>query len=161
MQTELWLRWSQMLQSWISCNNARSFLLWYSEITLLRPPKIKTSCLLYKPYLQILIYFFLHFPHSVYLWLETTFGTVQKWSWRPLLDSPKGGLNIGILLYIYFPPGSKWTGGPENVRVDDWWTTNRGSAGPHTLTWTDYCRTNSPILWCIAGKLLFKDIILS
>ena len=26
--------------------------------------------------------------------------TVQKWSLRPLLDSPKGGLNIGILLYI-------------------------------------------------------------
>ena len=29
------------------------------------------------------------------------FGTVKKWSLRPLLDSPKGGLNIGILLYIY------------------------------------------------------------
>ena len=36
----------------------------------------------------------------MYIWLETTFGTVQKWSLRPLLDSPKGGLNIGILLYI-------------------------------------------------------------
>ena len=50
-------------------------------------------------------YSFLHFLHPVYLWLETTFGTVQKWSLRPLLDSPKGGLNkgnglnIGILLY--------------------------------------------------------------
>ena len=36
----------------------------------------------------------------MYIWLETTFGTVQKWSLRPLLDSPKGGINIGILLYI-------------------------------------------------------------
>ena len=45
---------------------------------------------------------FLHFLHPVYLWLETTFGTVQKWSLRPLLDSPKGSLNIGILLYILF-----------------------------------------------------------
>ena len=36
----------------------------------------------------------------MYLWLETTFGTGQKWSLRPLLDSPKGGLDIGILLYI-------------------------------------------------------------
>ena len=36
----------------------------------------------------------------MYIWLETTFGTVQKWSLRPLLDSLKGGLNIGILLYI-------------------------------------------------------------
>ena len=44
--------------------------------------------------------FFLNFLHPLYIWLETTFGTVQKWSLRPLLDSPKGGLNIGILLYI-------------------------------------------------------------
>ena len=36
----------------------------------------------------------------MYLWLETTFGTVQKWSLGPLLDSLKGSLNIGILLYI-------------------------------------------------------------
>ena len=35
----------------------------------------------------------------MYIWLETTFGTVQKWSLRPLLDSLKGGLNIEILLY--------------------------------------------------------------
>ena len=39
----------------------------------------------------------------MYIWLETTFGTVQKWSLRPLLDSPKGGLNIGILLYRFMP----------------------------------------------------------
>ena len=37
----------------------------------------------------------------MYLWLETTFETVQKWSLRPLLDSPKGGLNIGILLFFW------------------------------------------------------------
>ena len=36
----------------------------------------------------------------MYLWLETTFGSVQKWSLRPLLDSPNGGLNTGILLNI-------------------------------------------------------------
>ena len=71
----------------------------YSEIQLLRPPKIKTSYLL-KPYLQSLSYPFHHFLHPMNLWLETTFGTVQKWSLRPFLDSPKGGLNIGILLYI-------------------------------------------------------------
>ena len=47
----------------------------------------------------ILSYSFLHFLHLVYIWLETTFGTVQKWSLRPLLDSPKGGLNIGILFH--------------------------------------------------------------
>ena len=36
----------------------------------------------------------------MYIWLKTTFGTVQKWSLRPLLDSPKGGLNTEILLYV-------------------------------------------------------------
>ena len=50
-------------------------------------------------YLQSLSYSFLYFLGPVNLWLETTFGTVQKWSFRPILDSPKGGLNIGILLY--------------------------------------------------------------
>ena len=39
----------------------------------------------------------------MYVWLETTFGTVQKWSLRPLLDSPKGGLSIEILLYFVLP----------------------------------------------------------
>ena len=38
----------------------------------------------------------------MYIWLETTSGTVQKWSLRPLLDSLKGGLNIGILLYFMY-----------------------------------------------------------
>ena len=46
--------------------------------------------------------FFLHFKNQVYLWVETTFETVQKWSLRPLLDSPKGGRNIGILMYFLF-----------------------------------------------------------
>ena len=71
----------------------------YSEILLLRPPKMKTSYLLKTSVAKFKL-FFLHFLLQVYLWLETTFGTVQKWSLRPLLDSPKGGLNIGILLYI-------------------------------------------------------------
>ena len=35
----------------------------------------------------------------MYILLETTFGTVQKWSLRPLLDSSKSGRNIVILLY--------------------------------------------------------------
>ena len=82
--------------------NVLFFCRYYCEILLLRPPKIKTYFLL-KTNLQSLSYSFLHFLHPVYLWLETTFRTVQKWSLRPLLDSPKGGLNIGILLYLYFP----------------------------------------------------------
>ena len=49
----------------------------YSEIPLLRPPKIKTSCLL-KTLFEKFDLFFLHFPHPVYLCLETTFGTVQS-----------------------------------------------------------------------------------
>ena len=44
----------------------------------------------------------------MYLWLETTFGTVQKWSLRPLLDSPKGGRNIGILLYVSINYDLRW-----------------------------------------------------
>ena len=71
----------------------------YSKIPLLRPPKSKDILSIKKPFLLSLIYPFLHFLHPVDLRLETTFGTVQKWSLRPLLDSPKGGLNIGILLY--------------------------------------------------------------
>ena len=50
--------------------------------------------------MQSLSYSFQHFLHPLYLWLDTTFGTVQKWSLRPLLDSPKGGVNIGISLYV-------------------------------------------------------------
>ena len=45
-------------------------------------------------------YSFHHFLHPEYLWLGTTFGTVQKWSLRPLLDSPTGGLNTGIWLFL-------------------------------------------------------------
>ena len=50
--------------------------------------------------MKSLSYLFLHFLLLEYIWLETTFWTVQKWSLRPLLDGPKGGLNIGILLYL-------------------------------------------------------------
>ena len=67
--------------------------------------------------MQSLSYSFLHFLHLVYVWLETTFGTVQKWSLRPLLDSPKGGLNIGILLYSepygVTAPSQIWSSGWE------------------------------------------------
>ena len=70
----------------------------YSEIPLLRPPKIKAFYLLKTLSAKLKLFFASFSTLSVYLWLETTFGTVQKWSWRPLLDSPKGGLNIGILL---------------------------------------------------------------
>ena len=73
----------------------------YIGIPLLRPPKIKTFDLLKILFAKFKL-FFSSFSTPVYLWLETTFGTVQKWSLRPLLDSPKGGLNIGILLYILF-----------------------------------------------------------
>ena len=55
---------------------------------------LKLRHLIYqKPYLQSLSYSFLCFLHPMNFWLETTFGTVQKWSLRPLLDSPKDGLN--------------------------------------------------------------------
>ena len=56
----------------------------------------------------MLSYYLLHFLRPVYIWLETTFGTIQKWSLRPLLDSPKGGLNIGILLYLFSFKASGW-----------------------------------------------------
>ena len=71
----------------------------YREIPLIRSPEIKQSYLL-KLSLLSLSYSFLYFLHPVYLWLKTTFGTVQKWSLRPLLNSLKGGLNTGILLYL-------------------------------------------------------------
>ena len=40
----------------------------------------------------------------MYIWLVTTFGTVQKWSLRPLLDSLKGGLIIGIFTVFSLNP---------------------------------------------------------
>ena len=58
----------------------------------------------------LIIYSFLFYTW----WLskhETIYGTVQKWSLRPLLDSPKGGLNSGILLYlmcIFLPKASSF-----------------------------------------------------
>ena len=71
----------------------------YSEIPLLRPPKIKTSSLLKTLFAKFYFFFFSFSTLSAPLIRDTTFGTAQKWSLRPLLDSPKGGLNIGILLY--------------------------------------------------------------
>ena len=62
----------------------------YSEIPLLRRSKIKTSYLLKTLFPKFKLFFSsFSTPSPVYLWLETTF------------DSPKGGLNIGILLYSY------------------------------------------------------------
>ena len=49
----------------------------YSEIPLLRPPKIKTSYLLKTLFAKFKL-FFIHFLHPVYLWLVTTFGTGPK-----------------------------------------------------------------------------------
>ena len=71
----------------------------YSKIPLLIPPKTKTHywfhlkirpLLYWKSYLPSLIYFFIHF-----LWVKATFGSVQKWSWIPLLISVRGGPKIG------------------------------------------------------------------
>ena len=91
----------------------------YSEIPLLRPPKIKTFYP-FKPFLQSIRCSFLHFLHPMSLWLETTFGTVQKWSLWPLLDSSKGGLNIGILLYVCFDDSDAYAEpimGPRSLAV--------------------------------------------
>ena len=69
----------------------------YSRILLLRPPKIENFLLVRILEMQGFSYFFLHFLHPVSLSLETTFGTVQKWSLsgqllRPLLALSKSGL---------------------------------------------------------------------
>ena len=77
----------------------------YSEIPLLRPPKFKTSIKIFILKAKAILFF--HFLHPVYIWVETTFWTVQKWSLRPLLDSPKGGLNIGNLLYLTYLQNKK------------------------------------------------------
>ena len=72
----------------------------YSEIPLLRPPKIKTSWLLLTLFVQLYLFFSSFSTSSVPL-IRDHLWDCQKWSLRPLLDSPKGGLNIGILLYIF------------------------------------------------------------
>ena len=61
----------------------------YSKIPLLRSPDIKTTLLLRTPF------------SSPKLGLPNIFISVIMTTplIRPLLDSPKGGLNIGILLY--------------------------------------------------------------
>ena len=70
----------------------------YSEIPLLRPSKIKAFYLLKILFAKFNLFLSSFSTPYVSLIKNNTFGTVQKWSLRPLLDSPKGGLNIGILL---------------------------------------------------------------
>ena len=90
------------------CHHRRYLWRSCSKIPLLRPPKIKTFYLLTTLFWK----FQLFFSSFSTPWLETTFGTVQKWSLRPLLDSLKGGLNIGILLYMtkdHFGQSQRWS----------------------------------------------------
>ena len=63
---------------------------------------------------------------------KTTFGTVQKWSLRPLLDRPKGGLKIGILLYLF-------------LDVDD-------------TTWVDPCQLLEQ-LEMTKGQVNFEELV--
>ena len=69
----------------------------YSEIPLLRPPKIKTFYPLKTLFAKFKFFLSSFSAPSVSL-IKDHLYSVQKWSLRPLLDSPKGGLNIGILL---------------------------------------------------------------
>ena len=71
----------------------------YSEIPLLRSPKIKTSYLLKTLFAKFKLFFSSFSTPSVPL-IRDHLWDCPKWSLRPLLDSPKGGLNIGILLYL-------------------------------------------------------------
>ena len=52
----------------------------YSEILLLQQLKIKTSYLSKTLFAKFELFFSSVFLHPMYFWLETTFGTVQKWS---------------------------------------------------------------------------------
>ena len=60
----------------------------YSKISLLRPPKIKTT----SPLRPVIVSPKWYFPCDIIFNIKTTSLI------RPLLGSPKGGLNIGILL---------------------------------------------------------------
>ena len=62
-------------------------------MSLLRPPNIKTTSLLRPVFPSPKWYF----PYDIIFDIKTTSLI------RPLLGSPEGGLNIGILLYIYMP----------------------------------------------------------
>ena len=66
----------------------------YSEIPLLRPPKIKTSCLLKTLFVKLKLFFFFIF----YTQCTSVYGPPLRLSKSGLLDSLKGDLNIGILL---------------------------------------------------------------
>ena len=70
-------------------NTFKEYLI-YSEIPLLRPPKIKTYCQLKT--------LFAKFKLFVSSFSSPCVSLIRD----HLLDSPKGGLNIGILLYLFF-----------------------------------------------------------
>ena len=69
-------------------NPAHFGMYMYSEIPLFRPPKIKTSYLLSTLFAKFKLFFSSFSTPSVPL--------IRDHLW----DSPKGGLNIGILLYM-------------------------------------------------------------
>lgn len=68
-----------------------------STIPLSIPPNIKTTYQII-PLTARPKFFFHYFLHPVFIYWKTTFGTVQKWSFWPLLNNPCD-LNIDILLH--------------------------------------------------------------
>ena len=72
----------------------------YSDIPLLRPPNMKTSYLLKTLFAKFKLFISSFSTSSVSL-IRDHLWDCPKVVLRPLLDSPKGGLNIVILLYIY------------------------------------------------------------
>lgn len=68
----------------------------YSKFLLLRPPEIQKAPVFRFSFTRPKLFS----PSFLRPWplaYETTFLTVQIWPWMPILDSPKGDLNIGIL----------------------------------------------------------------
>ena len=82
------------------CKTWRKAYQAYSKIPLLRPPKIRTFYLFKILFWKFKLFFSSFTTPSVHL-IRDHLWTVQKWSLRPLLDSLQGGLNIGILLYLF------------------------------------------------------------
>ena len=67
----------------------------YSEISILRPHKVKAFYLLKALFWKFKRFSFSFSSPSVYLIRDHLWDS-PKWSLGPLLDSPKGGLDIGI-----------------------------------------------------------------
>ena len=80
-------------------------LVLYSEIPLLRPHKTETSYLLETSFEMFKLCFSSFSTPSVPL-IRDHLWDCPKVVLKPLLDSPKGGLNIGILLYLKYNPVS-------------------------------------------------------